>query len=281
MLPTVTLLTDRNEFVPQWQHALGERGLQTRVCATTELADAVNTRGAVIVDLASQKNDADELLAIVGFVRAHGALPVVHTDASKNSGNSGDDDSIDDVVEELCAGLVARNASDVERVAECLPRRLDETRRTRFEFVTLSPVGTSVLAVLGNGHAAILPRPLSSADDASEIVSIELSANASSASIKLQSGVEHTVSAIDIQAQRKQANSVTEIEIQGGRLGARLRELRLAAGLTQAELARRTGIHRPNIARVEAGRHTPSLETLSRMATAIGVPATQVLATDG
>ena len=65
--------------------------------------------------------------------------------------------------------------------------------------------------------------------------------------------------------------------VDGARLGARLRELRLAAGLTQAELARRTGIHRPNIARVEAGRHTPSLETLARLASAIGVPTTVVL----
>ncbi|MBK6575373.1 MAG: helix-turn-helix transcriptional regulator [Sandaracinaceae bacterium] len=63
----------------------------------------------------------------------------------------------------------------------------------------------------------------------------------------------------------------------GARLGARLRALRLEAGLTQAELARRTGIHRPNIARVEAGRHTPSLETLARLAQAIGVSTSHVL----
>jgi transcriptional regulator with XRE-family HTH domain len=67
-------------------------------------------------------------------------------------------------------------------------------------------------------------------------------------------------------------------DIDGVRLGQRLRELRQTAGLTQAELARRTGIHRPNIARVEAGRHTPSLETLARLAAAIGVPTTRVLA---
>jgi DNA-binding XRE family transcriptional regulator len=65
--------------------------------------------------------------------------------------------------------------------------------------------------------------------------------------------------------------------IDGTKLGARIRELRLAANLTQAELARRTGIHRPNIARVEAGRHTPSLETLARLAAAIGVPTASVL----
>ena len=72
-------------------------------------------------------------------------------------------------------------------------------------------------------------------------------------------------------------NGQDDIAIDGEKLGARLRELRLAAGLTQAELARRTGIHRPNIARVEAGRHTPSLETLARIANAIGVSTTHVL----
>ena len=73
------------------------------------------------------------------------------------------------------------------------------------------------------------------------------------------------------------ANGQNDIPINGEKLGARLRELRLAAGLTQAELARRTGIHRPNIARVEAGRHTPSLDTLARIANAIGVSTTHVL----
>ncbi|MFN7696400.1 MAG: helix-turn-helix transcriptional regulator, partial [Deltaproteobacteria bacterium] len=69
--------------------------------------------------------------------------------------------------------------------------------------------------------------------------------------------------------------------LDGTKLGTRIRELRLAAGLTQAELARRTGIHRPNIARVEAGRHTPSLETLARLAAAIGVPTASVLDVGG
>ena len=32
--------------------------------------------------------------------------------------------------------------------------------------------------------------------------------------------------------------------------------------------------------RVEAGRHTPSLETIARLATAIGVPTTRVLHKD-
>jgi transcriptional regulator with XRE-family HTH domain len=51
----------------------------------------------------------------------------------------------------------------------------------------------------------------------------------------------------------------------------------MKAGITQAELARRTGIHRPNIARVEAGRHTPSLETVARLAEALGTSPARIL----
>ncbi|MBW2507413.1 MAG: helix-turn-helix transcriptional regulator, partial [Deltaproteobacteria bacterium] len=75
------------------------------------------------------------------------------------------------------------------------------------------------------------------------------------ATLRLKSGAASQL-AVDAALSSDGANGRSDIAIDGEKLGARLRELRLAAGLTQAELARRTGIHRPNIARVEAGRHT-------------------------
>jgi len=52
-------------------------------------------------------------------------------------------------------------------------------------------------------------------------------------------------------------------------LARSLIEARLAAGLTQEELARRMGTSQPVIARLEAG-HKPSLKTLQRYAEATG-----------
>jgi transcriptional regulator with XRE-family HTH domain len=52
-------------------------------------------------------------------------------------------------------------------------------------------------------------------------------------------------------------------------LGMRVRELREAAGLSQSELARRTGTRQPNIARLEAGGGIPRLDTLARIAGAL------------
>lgn len=52
-----------------------------------------------------------------------------------------------------------------------------------------------------------------------------------------------------------------------------IREMRIGAGLTQAELAARTGMSQPDISRLEAGvgKHGPSVETLQRLTDACGL----------
>ena len=46
--------------------------------------------------------------------------------------------------------------------------------------------------------------------------------------------------------------------------------LRIEKGLTQEELAQRAGVRQPNIARLESGKHQPTLELLRRVAAALG-----------
>ena len=46
--------------------------------------------------------------------------------------------------------------------------------------------------------------------------------------------------------------------------------LRIAKGLTQEELAERAGVRQPNIARLESGKHQPTLDLLRRVAEALG-----------
>jgi transcriptional regulator with XRE-family HTH domain len=59
--------------------------------------------------------------------------------------------------------------------------------------------------------------------------------------------------------------------------GARLRTLRLAAGLTQAQLADRTGYAPSYIGTLEQGRRQPRLGTLYQLATALGVRPGELL----
>jgi ribosome-binding protein aMBF1 (putative translation factor) len=46
---------------------------------------------------------------------------------------------------------------------------------------------------------------------------------------------------------------------------------RTKSGLSQTEVARRMGLPQPAVARLEAGTHSPTLTTLARYASAIGV----------
>ncbi len=270
MTLSVTLLTEREDVARTWRQALSPHRVDCRVLAPSSLAEACEGQVAVVVDVDGAGLDADELLSTIGFVRASGALAITHLDRDR--------DALEDIVTEICEGLVTSNDREVAQVAAALSRRADRRRSGRLEFVTVSPCSDDLLVVFGNGHASFHSRPIDGSDDGSEIVDIRIDSTASKATVRLKSGV---LCQLVADAARSSGSDMTDgqgdIAIDGEKLGARLRELRLAAGLTQAELARRTGIHRPNIARVEAGRHTPSLETLARIANAIGVSTTQVL----
>lgn len=281
MTSSVLLFTDRPGCEPIWRPACAQLGLEVTTLSPDELPHAVGAYVGVIIDGGSSTYDEDELLASVGFARALGAVTAAQVPIDQSMS------SIDELLGDLCPGLVAHTDDDVGRVAALLARRLDDGRARRFEFLTISPRGGELLAILGDGRSVLLERPVADGDDGSEVVSIDLAEDAHSAMVILASGGSVQLEATSLvrhAPELRNGNGLSKtngVPIEGARLGARLRQLRLAAGLTQAELARRTGIHRPNIARVEAGRHTPSLETLARLASAIGVPTTRVLTEDG
>jgi transcriptional regulator with XRE-family HTH domain len=54
-------------------------------------------------------------------------------------------------------------------------------------------------------------------------------------------------------------------------VGEQIRASRLAAGLTQAEVARRLSVSAPYVANVEAGRTNLTLGQMTNIATAMGV----------
>lgn len=60
-------------------------------------------------------------------------------------------------------------------------------------------------------------------------------------------------------------------------VAGQIRKLRKAKGLTQAELARAAGILRPNLSRIEAGKHRSTLETLEKLAAALKVPVVELI----
>lgn len=61
------------------------------------------------------------------------------------------------------------------------------------------------------------------------------------------------------------------------RLIMRLKQLRAARDMSQADLAERSGVSREYIARLETGHHDPSLSTLVKLAKALKVKPGKLL----
>lgn len=275
MARPVALLTDRSANLAMLGEALVASGLSLVSHAPGSLGDALASAAALLIDGRSAHFDEDELLTAVGAARAAGVVVGVVEVSSEVP-----EDTFD-VLVELTSGLAFRELPDARRLARAVARRLDRGRERRFEYVTVGVREGELLVILGDGRAFHARRPVSEADDGSDVIDIALSDDAATAELSLASGGKAVIATADVvPTEIPSLNSVQSIAVDGAKLGKRLRALRLEAGLTQAELARRTGIHRPNIARVEAGRHTPSLETLARLASAIGVPTTRVLSDD-
>ena len=57
-------------------------------------------------------------------------------------------------------------------------------------------------------------------------------------------------------------------------VGRRVRELRVRRGLVIEDLARKSGLSKPYISQVETGKASPSLQTVQKLAQALGVPLT-------
>jgi len=62
-----------------------------------------------------------------------------------------------------------------------------------------------------------------------------------------------------------------------GDLGTNLRDARKRLGLTQEEVAERSGVHPTEVSRIEAGKRDPRVTTLLRLARALEVRAGELL----
>jgi len=60
-------------------------------------------------------------------------------------------------------------------------------------------------------------------------------------------------------------------------LGMRIQALRAKRSMTQEALAKKARLSRGYLARIETGRHEPTLRTLRKLAKALGVPVTALL----
>jgi ribosome-binding protein aMBF1 (putative translation factor) len=66
-----------------------------------------------------------------------------------------------------------------------------------------------------------------------------------------------------------------ELRTRIDRVGSRIRLLRERAGLTQEQLAEKSGLLQSHISRLERGHHSPSFVTLERIASALAIEVSE------
>jgi transcriptional regulator with XRE-family HTH domain len=62
-----------------------------------------------------------------------------------------------------------------------------------------------------------------------------------------------------------------------GDLGKNLREARKRLGLTQEDVAERSGVQAGEVSRIEAGKRDPKVSTLEKLAAAVELPPGRLL----
>lgn len=135
-----------------------------------------------------------------------------------------------------------------------------------------------------NGSAYILPRSeLTEADD-SPVLRTRLGRGRHYFAVVQQSGHTFEVPWDEVLYHcepsypfYKGRTSGAQNEARAERIGERVRAARESRGLTVTELATKAGMHRPNVSRLEHGRHEPSLDTIERVASALDIPVAQLV----
>lgn len=139
-----------------------------------------------------------------------------------------------------------------------------------------------------NGQSFRLPRSVIPDDDGSDVIRVNVVPNGTLFTYALSSGqkVEIPWDLVLYHSdpsypyyKRRGGQKKLERSL-GIRIGRRVRRIRGEKGLTTEALARLTGIHRPNISRIERGTHTPNFDTIGRLAKGLGVSLTDLVDSD-
>lgn len=174
----------------------------------------------------------------------------------------------------------------VNRLAEALRALLDPTSSRTISEVRYHKDEDAFFVAFRNGKTYELPRKVIEADDRSGVADVIVEKDRGAFVVNQLSGNTYDVPWDFVlhhqePAYRYYKGRVDQQEAKSDRarrIGERVRLARQGPGWTLDELAQRTGIQRPNLSRLEAGKHLPSLETLERVAEALGIRLAELVA---
>jgi transcriptional regulator with XRE-family HTH domain len=178
--------------------------------------------------------------------------------------------------------LFDRSKEKEEQLVSYVQRRLDPQSAKRMERLEYLEGLRTFIVSMENGRTYALKLDDVAEADSSAPVRWRIGRNRNYFAVTQESGNTLEVPWDEVlfhsepQYEYYKGNREGEVD-RASMIGERVRALRNARGLNITQLAERAGMQRPNVSRLEAGRHLPSLETLERIAEAMGVPVAELV----
>jgi len=177
-----------------------------------------------------------------------------------------------------------RRIGVIDSLVHHLNRRFDPASAKQISSVEYVPAVRAFVVRMGNASTYALKLDDLPEADSSDVAKCYLGRDHSYFKVRQDSGNSFEVPWDDVlyhcepqyeyykgrQSRRDDSDRVA-------RIGNRVRELRTMNGLSVTALAGRAGMQRPNLSRLEHGRHMPSLETLERIAEALEITVAELV----
>lgn len=174
------------------------------------------------------------------------------------------------------------NREEAEAILNDLNDILDLDMNKKFEKVEYLEKENVFACTFKNRKTYFLPRKDIPEDDNTKIKNCDIDEDGYHFTVYLESGKKYEIvwDFVSYISDEKYEyhRSKTKEGISSEDIGARISRLRELKKLTQEDLAKKAGILRANIARIEGGKHAPSLETLEKIAEALESPVVKFLA---
>jgi DNA-binding XRE family transcriptional regulator len=188
------------------------------------------------------------------------------------------------LVEPISIGGPVLFDQHIQHFGELIRRALNPKASKRIVGAHLLADHNSLLMHLAEGKSYLISLEEIGLGDPSTPKSVEISSNGEYVTISQASGRTYEIPwdlvlrHFDFAHPVSKSKGTKDQAESASRIGQRIAELRTTKGMTISDLAEESGFLRPNLSRTEAGKHMPSLDTLERIAEALGVPVAELIA---
>ena len=176
--------------------------------------------------------------------------------------------------------LRAKRTLVVQHAVQAKLSQILGLRSDRIASAFVSGDGDAVFVQFGDGRKYTLAKQDITGVGRSRIASVNLAMNG--AELVIRAGTKKILVPWDYVLYRCDLGYESSVVASRGTsdpeaIGKRIKQLREENGITVSKLAQLSGLARPNVHRLEAGRHQPHIETIAHIARALGVPLTAIL----